>query len=274
MPASKDQSAPDSALLSPQDPPPFEIVNGDGAAPLLFLCDHASHVMPKALGTLGLEPAHLERHIAIDIGAAALTRNLAAAFDAPAVLCGYSRLVIDCNRDLRDHTLIREISESTIVPGNRNLSPSDRTARADAVFHPYHAAITARLDAFEADGVTPAIIAVHSFTPEFRGFSRPWHVGILSNRDRRIADQLIDQLAADDTLVVGNNQPYSGLAFSGYTIEAHAIATRLPNAMIEVRQDLVPDAAGIARWSEVLRRALTPILGKEGNYSNWSKTEC
>ncbi|MPY75409.1 MAG: N-formylglutamate amidohydrolase [Alphaproteobacteria bacterium] len=239
-----------------------------GRAPVLFVCDHASARLPQALGTLGLDDGELSRHIAIDIGAAALTRALALEFGAPALLTGYSRLVIDCNREPADHTSIREISEGVVIPGNRRLTPGQRNARIGEVFHPYHAAVGARLAAIEAAGAAPVLLAVHSFTPRFRGIARPWHAGILSGRDRRIADPMLAALSADASLVVGDNQPYSGLHFAGYTMDSHAVRRGLPCVMIEVRQDLVADDAGVERWAGILRRALAPILAAPFSQEN------
>jgi predicted N-formylglutamate amidohydrolase len=256
-------------LLGPNDPPPVEIFNRDGAAPVVFICDHASAALPESLGLLGLHDDDFTRHIAIDIGAAPLTRQLARHFGGQAVLAGYSRLVIDCNRVPDDHTSIREISEHTVIAGNRNLSPADRERRVDSLFRPYHAAVAGCIEGYTARGITPAIVAIHSFTPVYRGLERPWHVGILSNRDRRLADPLIAALSRDDSLVVGDNQPYSGLAFAGYTIEVHAIAAGLPNVMIEVRQDLVTTDADVARWVGILQEALAPILEDPALYSTW-----
>lgn len=262
------RSEPESSnsLLGPEDPPPVEILDG-GGAPIVLVCDHASAALPKSLGSLGLGPADLSRHIAIDIGAASLTRRLARAFDAQAVFAGYSRLVIDCNRDLDDHTSIREISEGAVIAGNRGLSEGARRARAAAVFHPYHAAITECLDGHTARGSTPAVVAVHSFTPVYRGLDRPWHVGILSGRDRRIADPLIAALSARKELAVGDNQPYSGREFAGYTIDVHAMALGFPNVMIEIRQDLAATESDIERWSDILRAALAPILEDRALYA-------
>lgn len=257
-------------LLGPNDPPPVEIFNRDGATPVLFICDHASAALPESLGLLGLQTADMSRHIAIDIGADSLTRQLTKHFDAQAVFAGYSRLVIDCNRDPDDHTSIREISEHTVVSGNRNLSPADRERRVEALFRPYHAAVADCIAEYTACGITPAIVAIHSFTPVYRGLGRPWHVGILSNRDRRLADPIIAALSADESLVVGDNQPYSGLDFAGYTIEVHAIAAGFPNVMIEVRQDLVATDADVARWAGILQDALAPILADPALYAAWS----
>ena len=266
MPPTSAGDPPGLPLLEPNEPPPVESAHETGTAPILFVCDHASARLPDRLGTLGLDAGELARHIAIDIGAAALTRSLAEVFDAPALLAGYSRLVIDCNREPEDHTAIREISEGVVIPGNRRLTRAQRDARIDEIFRPYHAAIAARIAAAEAGGAVPALIAIHSFTPRFRGVSRPWHVGILSGRDRRIADPMIAALSADASLVVGDNQPYSGLHFAGYTMENHAVKRGLPCVMIEVRQDLLADDAGVQRWAAVLQRALAPILAQNSLY--------
>ena len=266
MPQSSAGNPPDPPLLGPHEPPPVESVRETGRAPFLLVCDHASGRMPGALGTLGLDAGELSRHIAIDIGAAALTRSLAKLFDAPALLAGYSRLVIDCNREPEDHTAIREISEGVVIPGNRRLTRAQRDARIDAIFRPYHAAIAARIALVEKQGAVPVLIAIHSFTPRFRDVSRPWHVGILSGRDRRIADPMIAALSADASLVVGDNQPYSGMHFAGYTMDNHAVKQGLPCVMIEIRQDLLADDAGVARWAAILQRALAPILNEPSLY--------
>lgn len=258
--------SPVSPLLGPKEPPPADLVNEGGRAPVFLVCDHASARMPETLGTLGLDEGDLARHIAIDIGAAALTAVLAEKFDAPAVTAGYSRLVIDCNREPADHTSIREISEGMVIPGNRRLPAEARDIRIREVFEPYHIAISAQLDAFAARGVQPVMLSMHSFTPRFRGVDRPWHVGILSGRDRRIADPLIAALSADPGLVVGDNQPYSAMHFAGYTMDAHAVRRGLASIMIEVRQDLVADDAGVAHWAETLYGALAPILDEPSLY--------
>ncbi|MEM9683061.1 MAG: N-formylglutamate amidohydrolase [Pseudomonadota bacterium] len=270
MPDTPTGAMPDTPLLGSTEPPPFERFNEGGKAPILLVCDHASARIPSALGTLGLDKAELARHIAIDIGAAALTMLLARAFDAPAVLASYSRLVIDCNREPADHTSIREISEGVIVPGNRRLATEQRRARIEAVFDPYHAAIAESVDAMERGGGVPALVSVHSFTPRFRGFERPWQVGILSNRDRRVADPLLAALSTDPALVVGDNEPYSAMRFAGYTMDTHASQRGLPSAMIEVRQDEIGHEEGVERWAKRLFGALEPVFAQSDLYRKLS----
>ena len=261
--------AADGALLGKDDPPAFEVLNPEGAAPVVFLCDHASNRIPRALDGLGLAPADLERHIAWDIGAAAITRRLAAHFNAPAVLAGYSRLVIDCNRRLEDEQSILSLSDGTTIPGNRNLTGEDSAARVDACFEPYHRACTAVLDAVEArGGEVPAVVMMHSFTPVMNGALRPWHAGVLwDGEDGRMALPLLRALRARDGLHVGDNEPYSGTSRHGYTMPAHAARHGRANVQIEVRQDLIADEAGIERWSAVLIGALTDVFADPSLYA-------
>jgi len=248
-------------LLGPEDPPPFERLNDAGAAPAVIACDHASNRVPKALGDLGAVAAAMERHIAYDIGAAGVARRLSALLDAPAMLSGYSRLVIDINRDPDDFTSIREIYDRVVVAGNRGLSAADRAQRAAALFHPYHAALAAALDAKSADIGYPALISVHSCTDVYKGVRRPWHIGVLSNRDRRMAERVMAALAkAHPDLVIGDNKPYSGLDSFGHTIETHAQPQGRPNVLFEVRQDLIRTDEGQTRFAQILAEALRPCL--------------
>lgn len=252
-------SAADS-LLGPGDPPPVSVVNEGGKGDCLLLCDHASEAIPRSLGGLGLGPADLARHIARDIGAASVARHLSARFDAPVALTGFSRLVIDCNRAPDDPTSIPLISETTVIPGNRAVSAEERRRRAEACFEPYHHRVCGFLDGFAARGVVPLILSIHSFTPVFKSVARPWHFGILWNRDPRVPKPLIAALARTPGVVVGDNEPYSGRDEYGYTILHHGAERGLPHVLIEVRDDLIRDQAGVARWGGILGDALAPIL--------------
>lgn len=246
-------------LLGPGDPPAVTVLNPTGAAPLLLLCDHASATIPARLACLGVADCERQRHIAYDIGAAAVAAELAEAFDAPLVLSGYSRLVIDCNRRPNDATAIPPVSDGTPIPGNQGLDAASRQARIDAIFIPYHRTITDLLDGFQARGVQPAILSIHSCTPVMAGFQRPWEVGVLWNRDDRIAGPLIAALQRDE-ICTGDNQPYSGRDGHGYTLPTHAEATGLPHVLLEIRQDLITEAAGQRAWARRLHGLLAPIL--------------
>jgi predicted N-formylglutamate amidohydrolase len=248
-------------LLQPGDPPPFRAVNPAGRTPLLLVCDHASDVIPLRLGGLGVDARDRQAHIAYDIGAAEIAALLAARFDAPLLLSGFSRLVIDCNRALDDPTSIPPVSDAVPIPGNQDLSAEDRRARAEQLFAPYHGAIDARLDDFAARGIAPCFVAVHSFTPIFAGFRRPWQIGALWNRDGRIAEPLIEGLSGAG-LSVGDNQPYSGRDGHGYTLRTHAEARDLPHLTLEIRQDLINHGPGIAAWARILFDAFAPIVAK------------
>jgi predicted N-formylglutamate amidohydrolase len=246
------------ALLAPGEPPAATVVGGD-ADGIVLLCDHASNRVPAVLDNLGLAAPHFRDHIAYDIGAEPLARTLAARFEAPLVLSGYSRLVVDCNREPGDPTSIPEISDDVIVPGNRALNPNDIDARIDQVFAPYHAAIATLIEARLAAGKRPAIVSVHSFTPVFKGFERPWEVGVLWNEDGRLALPFMDALAARG-VAVGDNEPYSARENFGYSIAIHGEARGLPHLLIEVRQDLIHSEPGRARWADTVGGALDAAL--------------
>ena len=259
-------SSPASSLLGPDDPPSVETIAGSGGPPVLLSCDHASNAVPRRLGGLGLAPGLIERHIGWDIGAAAVARRLAAGLRVPAILAGCSRLVIDCNRDPADPSSIPEESDGIAIPGNRALTPSARAERRAACFDPYHRAIAAGLAAMRAAAGVPALVSIHSFTPVMRGFVRPWHVGILWDKDGRIPLPLIEALSSDPALVVGDNEPYSAREPAGYTVRHHATAAGLPHVAIELRQDLIATAAGAELWAARLQRALSPILARREIY--------
>ena len=197
-------------LLAEGDPPPFEVVNPSGRGLMVLTCDHASHAVPAALDGLGLDPGDLRRHIGWDAGAAELARRLSRRFDVPAVLSGYSRLVIDCNRSPGHPESILSVSDGTTVPGNRGLTPQEAERRARSLFHPYHEAIAQVLDSIRSRGETPAYVALHTFTPKLNGQERPWHFGVLWDRDARIARPLIESLRKRTGLEIGDNEPYSG----------------------------------------------------------------
>ena len=247
-------------LLGANDPPPVTIYNAAGAASVLILCDHASNAVPASLDRLGLRDTDLMRHIAYDIGAAEVTRLLADRLDAPALLAGYSRLVIDCNRRPGSADSIAMASDGTVIPGNRNVTPEQAQERAEACFWPYHRRIGAGLAGFALRGIKPAIINIHGFTPTMQGFARPWHVGVLWDRDPRLPAPLLAALSSVDGLVVGDNEPYSGRSRLGYSNEVHATETGLPNVLIELREDTVRDAAGQERMAALLAEALMPVL--------------
>lgn len=250
------------ALLASDEPAPFDLINEAGRLPALLLCDHASAFIPRSLGSLGLEETQLARHIALDIGAGAVTRRLAERLDAPALLAGFSRLIVDPNRILDAPSLIPEVSDGVVVPGNQALLPAAREARIATFHQPYHDAIEARLEAMvAAAGSVDAVgvISVHSLTPVMDGVERPWQVCVLWNRDPRLPVPLMARLRALG-LTVGDNVPYTGRDTHGYTLHRHAEPRGLPNVLIEVRQDLIDTRHGAEEWSTLLAGALRDVL--------------
>ena len=261
--ATKDDrgGGPPDTLLGARDPPPVEIVNPRAPPRWCSSVTHASNRVPAALGTLGLPPEALGRHIGWDIGAGAIARRLAAHFDAPAVLSGYSRLVIDCNRAFGDEQSIPAVSDGTEVPGNRDVTTRDAAARMESLLPAIPRGLRRDARPVEACGRTPPVLIMHSFTPALAGGEpRPWHVGILWNRDGRIALPLLRLLRARGDLCVGDNQPYNGASPRGYTMPAHAARHGRAGVQIEVRQDLLADEAGIERWTGILSEALAEVF--------------
>lgn len=215
--------------------------------------------MPAAFSNLGLPAAQRARHIAYDIGVEPLTLAMAARLGAPAVLSRFSRLLIDPNRGDDDPTLVMRLSDGAVVPGNARIDETEIEARKQRFSLPYHAAVASTLDQMLAAGVTPAVVSIHSYTPEMKGIPRPWHVGILWDSDPRLPLALLDVLRRDPALLVGDNEPYDG-ALDGDTMARHCIARGLAHILIEVRQDLIADPADALHWGKRLADDLRPLL--------------
>lgn len=247
-------------LLAPDEPPPYELVGEGRQRPLIFVCDHAANRVPRALGTLGLEARHFDDHIAWDIGAAGVTRRLLERFEASGVIASYSRLVVDLNRGLHHASAFPELSDGVLVPANLGLGAADREARAASLYRPYHAAVRALIGARTTAAVAPVFVAIHSFTPRQHGTSRPWHIGVLWDKDPRLPVALLQSLRARGDVAVADNEPYSGRHWADYTIDHHAEPLGLAHASVEIRQDLIRDEAGQARWAERLGDALAGVL--------------
>lgn len=242
------------------DFPAFVEIEGAPDAGVLFICDHASNALPPAYGDLGLPPEQLARHIAWDIGAADMTRRLAAQFNAPAVLSTFSRILIDPNRGEDDPTLVRRLYDGAIVPGNARVDAAEIEARKARFFRPYRAAILARVAAMSAAVRPPAIVSLHSFTPIMQGVARPWQIGFLWDRDDRLARPLIEAFRAMGVLT-GDNEPYDG-ALEGDTIDATATPLGLANVLVETRHDLIATREGAHLWADRLGVALAPLLAR------------
>ena len=237
---------------------PVETISGALDGGVLFLCDHASPALPPECGDLGLAAGQFERHIAYDIGAADLTRALAAHFGAPALLTTFSRLLIDANRGADDPTLVMRLSDRTLIPGNARIDAAETERRRCRFWQPYRDATRATIDAMLASGIIPALVSIHSFTPVWKGEARPWQVAVLWDSDPRMAAPFIATLSGEG-LMVGDNEPYDG-ALIGDTLYEHATQRGLAHILIEIRQDLVGDAAGVVVWAQRLARHLAPVL--------------
>ncbi len=234
----------------------FEVLRRDAAGAVLILCDHASNHVPAELNGLGLDAADLGRHIAWDIGAGGVARELSNLLDAPAILCGTSRLVIDCNRHPGAVDLIPEISDGTSIPGNQNLTRQAKQSRIERWFAPYHDEIEALLKAR-----SPLVLSIHSMTPVLAGVVRPWQMSLSSHTDRSIVDPLLRNLRGIlGDAIVGDNQPYVLDPAFDYTIPFHAMRRNLPYLQVEFRQDEVADEKGQAAWAQRFAAALPSVL--------------
>jgi predicted N-formylglutamate amidohydrolase len=243
-------------LLAADEPPAFIEAGRQGRSNFVIVVDHASPRVPRRLNDLGLPASELRRHIAWDIGALGVARQVAAALDAPLVAQNYSRLVIDCNRDPAVASSIPRLSESTEIPGNVAMSDAEVAARRAEIFDPYHNHLRALLDERKLAGRPTILVAQHSMTDIYKGVRRDMHAAVLYNRDRRFAGMVLDRLRREAGLTIGDNEPYFVSDDTDYTIPRHGEARALPHVEIEIRQDLVSDDAGQAEWARRLTRVL------------------
>ena len=250
------------SLLSPDEPGPFRVINPLSEKPVLLVCDHASCRFPRSLGDMGLDPFARRCHLAVDIGAGPLTEKLAESLGVTAVVQNYSRLVVDCNRELMDPSAFLEYGDGILVPGNRNLHQADKELRASALYWPYHVAIGEQVDRLRKTGALPAFISIHSFTPVLNGEAREWQMGVLWDKDDKTRSIFLEGLRGAG-YKVGDNEPYSGKAPQDFTIDHHAEELGLPHVGIEIRQDLVDDDEGVAEIAEVMHEVIASLPEKQ-----------
>ena len=246
-----DNKLPPDTLLASDEPAPFITLNPHANKPILLVCDHASRRFPKSLGTMGIDPVARRCHLAIDIGAGNLTQSIAENIGVTAVLCQYSRLIIDCNRQLMDPGAFLEFGDGVVIVGNRNLHANEKKLREEEIYWPYHGAIDAQIKRLHVPELAPAFVSIHSFTPVLNGESHVFEMGVLWDTDRVTAEMFINDFRKAG-YHVGDNEPYSGKAPQDFTIDHHAESIGIPHIGIEIRQDLIDDEAGVAKISELM----------------------
>jgi predicted N-formylglutamate amidohydrolase len=251
-----------SGLLRPDEGEPAIVVNEKGSSPLVLICEHAGKVIPKSLGSLGLPPEDLTRHIAWDIGAEAVARGLSQALDAPLVLQRYSRLAYDCNRPPESPDAMPVVSETTRIPGNENLAPEARLARIRGIYRPFHDAVSRFLDHRAAQGKAALLVTMHSFTPTYKGKPRHLDLGVLHDRDARLADLVLGLCGRLKDIVVKRNEPYGPQDGVCHTLNVHGEARGLHHVMLEIRNDLISHEAGQAQWTARLAEILEQAVGR------------
>ena len=239
----------------------FKIVNPEASKPCLFICDHASNRIPEHLNKLGMADTDIESHAAYDIGAADITEYLANHFQATAIFCRYSRLVIDVNRWPSDPSAVPSVSEVFSIPGNQDLSPLEKDQRIEQVFLPYHQALAGEVARLESAHPQVPMFGIHSFTPVYYGEQRPWHIGVMWDDDEPFARRVIAalELVAPD-IVVGANKPYDTGEIKHFTLEYHANRQNHPHVIVEVRQDLVATKESARDWAKIIAKALDHVL--------------
>lgn len=239
---------------------PVTVINENGKSDWLLVCEHASNSIPESLHQLGLSKPFLAQHIAYDIGAYEMTLTLSKQLDATAIICNYSRLVIDCNRVLKASDCIPSNSDGVIIPGNQELSYAQRLQRIHGIYRPFHQCVSDQLAAKLAANPKTKFANIHSFTPMLaeEGTERPWEIGFIYRLGEPTQD-IIRHIRKNTPYVVGDNEPYNGFVHRGYTVPAHADAQEIPSFLVEFRQDLIQTSQGIQHWADILMNALYPI---------------
>ena len=243
-------------LLAPDEPTPFVVLNPGAIVPVLLVCDHASNRFPRSLGTMGLDYLDRVSHVALDIGASAVAETLADNLGATAVLCQYSRLIVDCNRNLIDESAFLNYGDGVEIPGNHSLQNHEKERRASEIYWPYHNAIKDQIVRLKKYGIKPVVISIHSFTPVINGEDRKWEIGVLWDKDSVTAEIFLTRLVEAGYLV-GDNEPYSGKDPEDFTIDYHAESTGLPHVGIEISQNLINHDDGVKRVSDILKEIIS-----------------
>ncbi len=248
-------------MLKPHEPPIYEIYNSNGETPLLIGCDHAENRIPEGLSNLGLDLEQLESHIALDIGAKQVSLLLSEMLDAPLIMAGYSRLVIDLNRYPEDPSLILKVSDGIAIPGNTDLDACARQERIDKLFAPYHKKFSRMAKDMIEHHDDPLLLALHSFSPIIGEEQRPWHYGVIWDEyPGNVRHQLLERFARFDHLYIGDNKPYTGHSPQGYAHVEHGHNNNMRVALLEIRQDLITKPADQERSAELLYQVFKDII--------------
>lgn len=247
------------SLLQADEPPPFDILNAGGDSRVILTCEHAGDVVPRKLDLLGMTPDDYKCHYAVDIGVRDVVRYMSGMLNAPAILGNYSRLVVDLNRAVDHPTTFAPTGEDKPVPGNIDIPDDDKAQRIREIYEPYHQALSGILDRVIAAQTVPVIVSVHSFTPRFFAFDRPWEIAFLHSDDSRLSLALIAYFKALG-YHVGDNEPYDHRIVRGSSITRHAGKRRLPGTMVEFRNDMISNDKDAFFWAKLLADGLQEVL--------------
>lgn len=246
------------SLLGAADPAPFEIINGESARELVLVCEHAGRAIPAALGDLGLSSEKMDLHIAYDIGAEAVSLRMAERLGVPLLLQPFSRLVVDCNRPVGSHEAILEVSDGVEIPGNKDLSSSQRQQRIDEIFEPFHEAVASVIDLHPRR----LVLALHSFTPVLAGEKRPWDIGFVFRKDTATSQKLAASIGElEPGLTIGMNEPYTVGELTDWFVPHHGERRNIAHSLIEIRNDHLNAEEKLDRWTDLLCGAIENVLG-------------
>lgn len=247
------------SLLSDKDPSPYTLLNPNGSAPIMLTCEHSGQAVPECLNKLGMSDEDFDQHYAYDPGVKEATEYLSQKLDAPAILGNYSRKVVDLGRK-KDNTAFPTLGEGKAIIGNQNLSDQDKEERFKAIYEPYHNELEHYLDQhFIGNGVIPMVLSIHSFTPVFHNEVRPWEIAFLWVQDPRLPETLINGMR-EKGYVVGDNEPYNMKIIRGAVIDRCADSRRLPNVMVEFRNDLIRNHEDVVKHCDALIDVLKPVI--------------
>jgi predicted N-formylglutamate amidohydrolase len=247
-------------LLEVGEKPVVEIINPEGKAPLVLVCEHASNTIPDYFNGLGLSQKARQSHIAWDPGALPVALALSRAFDAPLVCARISRLVYDCNRPPSAPSAIPAKSEDAVIPGNANISQAEGRARIEQIYQPFNQTLEHTIARHLANGNKPALVTIHSFTPVFLGRQRLVELGILHSSDTTLADKMLSGAPQITELRVERNQPYGPADGVSHTLDIHGIANGLANVMIEIRNDLLTTPEAVESVAQTLQTMIEQAL--------------
>ncbi len=239
-----------------------EIINPDATSDVLLICEHASNHIPSKFNGLGLSEETINSHAAWDIGAFYVAKIMSKLLDATVIAPRFSRLLYDCNRPPSSPTAMPVKSEIYDISGNVNLSKVEKNRRVKEFYLPYSNALNNLLFERTEASRLPIIVTIHSFTPTYHGKRREVEVGVIHDKDSRLAEIFLKICKDDSNLICQVNAPYGQEDGVTHTLSEYAVAKGLHNIMVEIKNDLITEDKGQYEMAEFLASCLKLALKK------------